>query len=200
VRHDSTKEIDAAVREATAPLIAQYAEARIKWADALAVIALRDATIMELRAEIDRLTPARRERDDAWKKLNVKDDTIAKQREEIERLTEAHATETFCCTRALDRNAAYLTAIKERDATIMELRDHLSQAAEAHKSEVAGWRKQAEVNLGEVSNQVGIVDRLTAQLAELTRCRTAADLQHARERRPGYPWNGAKFSRSDLIA
>jgi hypothetical protein len=41
---------------------------------------------------------------------------------------------------------------------------------------------------------------LKDRLAELTRCRTAADLQHARERRPGYPWNGAKFSRSDLIA
>jgi folylpolyglutamate synthase/dihydropteroate synthase len=119
MRHDSTREIAAAVREATAPL-----EARIR------------ALVIML------------------------DDQFGTPCEQI-------------------RHAEHLA---ERDATIMELRDHLSQANEAHKSEVWHLEKVREtlemaiVILGEER------DAANAALAEMTRCTTAGRLQEAKER------------------
>jgi chromosome segregation ATPase len=117
VRHDCTTEIAAAVRKATAPL-----REEIEWLQDRMFAAARgwaesDATIMELRAEIERLKA----------------------------LYSAQITHEIGL-----RSRSVQQAVAERDATIMELRDHLSQ--------------------------------VNASLAEMTRCRTAADLQHARER------------------
>jgi chromosome segregation ATPase len=192
VRHDSTREIAAAVREATAPLLAEIdasKDVRIFLADQ---VKARNTLIAEHQAENARL------------------------KAEIETM-DREAAVLRCSRFTLPEVEALLGA---RDATIMELRDHLSQAAEANKSEVRHLEKVREtlemalVKLGDER------DALKAGQDEIDAARegyclmcgadrewteapvTAADVQHARERQQGttYPWHqrGLWFSREDL--
>jgi uncharacterized coiled-coil DUF342 family protein len=144
MNHDCTREIDAAVRKATAALHEIIADLR-------ADRDLASATITELHEQIGRLTG---EREAA--RLSV-----MKAHAEIDRMEREG--------RFVKASVIHDELRRERDTAVaecIELRDHLSQA--------------------------------NAALAEMTRCRTAADVQHVIERNRGETWQ--RFSRSDLIA
>jgi predicted RNase H-like nuclease (RuvC/YqgF family) len=136
-------------------------------------------------------------------------EATAPLREEIERQKRyVQLYISYCDGHAAFRKTLDAT-IAERDATIMELRDHLSQA-NASLAEIAGAASQIEwlegentglrlefaltaATLDEMAKKVAelnyVVDEFTREnlnlkdrLAEMTRCRTAADVQHLRER------------------
>jgi hypothetical protein len=193
MRHDSTREIAAAVRDATAPLREEIARLKGRvnfltgpnyeaWASGepvelpgseqltvlpTKVLRARDAIIMELRAEIDK-----RGRSAAiWAKL--------------------------CAEQAL----AYAVAIAERDTTITELRAEIERL---DRENVLALQARDEYRRAHDAANRTIIERddhlsqAHASLAEMTRCRTAADVQHVIERNRGETWQ--RFSRSDLIA
>jgi chromosome segregation ATPase len=177
MRYDPTREIDAAVRGATAPLLAEI-ERLNEAVEAYNACARKDAaTIMELRAKVTQL-----DADYLW--ISDRLNPMEQERDEL-RNTLGHVVG------ARDR----------AEAECIELRDHLSQAnaalAErntliaAHQAE--NGRLQAVIaDKQECINYWGdLCDQRERDLAEMTRCRTAADVQHARERQQGttYPWH-----------
>jgi hypothetical protein len=154
MRHDSTREIAAAVRDATAPLREEIArlKGRVNFLTGPNYEAWASGEPVELPGS-EQLTVL------PTKVLRARDAIIMDLRAEIERLDRENVL-------ALQARDEYRRAHDAANRTIIERDDHLSQAH--------------------------------ASLAEMTRCRTAADVQHVIERNRGETWQ--RFSRSDLIA
>jgi chromosome segregation ATPase len=140
MRHDSTREVEAAVRDATASV--------------------------------------RRERDDAWKKLNVKDDTIAKQsatitelRAEVAHLEKVRETLEMAIVKLGDERGA-------ANASLAELHAHIDR----NRKRIHELFTERDVAVAECIELRETLSQANASLAEMTSCRTAGQLQEARER------------------
>jgi septal ring factor EnvC (AmiA/AmiB activator) len=173
VRHDPTKEIAAAVREATAPLMAAHAE--------------------ELMAFADREDEAWRLRD-YYLQSNVKlTAAIMEQRAEIERLNEAVEAYNACVRKDAATIMELRAKVTQLDADYLWISDRLNPMEQERDElrntlgHVVGARDRAEAECIELRDHLS---QANASLAEMTRCRTAGQLQEAKEREV-YPFQDA---------
>jgi myosin heavy subunit len=183
VRHDCDREIAAAVREATERCERWRETAKRGWV----ALSERNATIMELRAQL-KFSDEQAEKIETLLDPHIDWDG----QPSIETKLRAEIMELRAEVERLNKLVRSLSDELNEDAERLALVSHqYRQAAEAHKVEVERLNEMCEHLSGEAMAFEQERDIARVSLAEMTRCRTAADVQHARERQQGttYPWH-----------